>query len=122
MKSDLTINTAYRPAFQANVSEEFIKGAKSYYRNANQEYKFKKFMQKVSAFKSYDTDEYTIVHEKINLNGINQHVLYAIKDGMKPGEYIVLAVKDSYKKILEKFTHISDYEYAMKKVQQIKQQ
>ena len=75
-------------------------------------------MKKVNAFKRYGTNDVDIIYDKINLNGKTQYVLYAVKKGMKPGEYVVLAIKDQFRKLVEKFTRINEYEYTMKMAQQ----
>lgn len=118
MQSNLTVNS-YRPAFQANVSPDFIKAADNFYKKGNQSYKFENFMEKVRAFeKSYGYNDVNIVYDKVIMNGKTTHVLYAIKDGMKPGEYVVLTAKDCFRKVLEKFFHINEYEFTMKMSQQ----
>ena len=40
--------------------------------------------------------------------------MYAAKDGMKPEEYVVLTVKDFFRKVVEKFMRINKYEFDMK--------
>jgi hypothetical protein len=117
MQSNLSV-TPYRPAFQANVHKDFINAACIHYNKQHAPQKFERFMQKVRAFeKNYGTNDVTVVYDKVNLNGKTQHVLYAVKDGMKPGEYIVLSVKDQFRKLVEKFMHINEYEYTMKMAQ-----
>lgn len=117
MKSGIN---SYNPNFQANVSKGFVNSANVYYRKLNAGDKLEKFMKKVDAFKHYDTDDVNIVYDKVFLNGKAQHVLYSIKKGMKPGEYVVLSIKDQFRKLLEKFLYISEYEYTMKMSQQSK--
>ena len=119
MQSNLNV-TPYRPAFQANVHKDFINAACIHYNKQHAPQKFEKFMQKVQAFKRYGTNDVNIIYDKVTLNGKTQHVLYAVKDGMKQGEYVVLSTKDQFRKLVEKFMHINEYEYTMKMAQQTK--
>ena len=119
MQSNLSV-TPYKPNFQANVHKDFINAACIHYNKQHAPQKFEKFMQKVQAFKRYDTNDVNIIYDKFTLNGKTQHVLYAVKDGMKQGEYVVLSTKDQFRKLVEKFMHINEYEYTMKMAQQTK--
>ena len=119
MQSNLSV-TPYSPAFQANVHKDFINAASIHYKKQHAPQKFEKFMKKVHAFEYYGTNDVNIVYDKVNLNGKTQHVLYAVKKGMKPGEYVVLSAKDQFRKLVEKFMHINEYEYTMKMAQQTK--
>ena len=103
--------------FQAKISPEFISAAKNYYTKtsnaAQSEAKINKFMHKVGEYEKFGSDDITIIHKKISHNP-QQHALYATKEGMKPEEYIVLTVKDQFRKVLEKFQRINQYEFDIK--------
>lgn len=111
------INHDTRTNFNAKISPEFISAAKNYYTKTNSyaqsSAKIDRFMHQVGKFEKFGSDDITITYAQMPLEK-KQHVLYAVKEGMQPGDYIVLAVKDQFRKLLEKFTHINKYEFDLK--------
>lgn len=102
----------YQTNFKANVSKNFISATKNYlYKNPA---KFEAFDKKINAYKYYGTDDINVFHERIMLSEKPHYVLYAAKKGMKPEEYVVLTVKDAFRKIVDKFMHINKYEFNLK--------
>lgn len=103
--------------FQAKVSPNFINAAKTYYTKNNSysqcEAKINRFMSKVGEYAKYGSDDINVVFEKVPTKD-KQYALYAVKDGMKPGDYAVLTVKDQFRKVLEKFLRINRYEFEVK--------
>ncbi len=103
-----------QPNFQANVSKNFIEASKNYLKK--NPLKLEAFEKKVDTYKYYGTDDMNIFHQRVMLNGKPHYALYAAKDGMKPEEYVVLTVKDAFRKIVEKFMHINKYEFNTKTI------
>ena len=105
-------------SFQAKVSPDFINAAKNYYTKTNSylqcDAKINKFMHKIGEYDKFGKDDVTVIYQKVHLNGQTQHALYAVKEGMQPGDYVVLTVKDQFRKVLEKFLRINKYEFDVK--------
>ena len=57
-----------------------------------------------------DTQGITISYERINEEGKMKHALIAQKGDKK----VVLSTKDQFRKIVEKFSHINEYEFKIK--------
>lgn len=102
----------YQPNFKATVSKDFIDAAKNYLKKNPT--KLEAFEKKVDTYKYYGTDDINIFYKKNIINGKANYALYAAKNGMKPEEYVVLTVKDFFRKVVEKFMHINKYEFDMK--------
>lgn len=107
-----SLQSNYQPNFKANVSKNFVEASKNYLRKNPS--KLEAFEKKVDTYKYYGTDDINVFHQRIMLNGKPQYALYAAKDGMMPEEYVLLTVKDVFRKIVEKFMHINKYEFNMK--------
>lgn len=108
------VQSNYQPDFRANVSDDFVKAAKNYLLKINNQPKLDYFTKKVANFKNYGTDDMGVIHQKFYLDGKQHHALYVTKKGMKPEEYILLTVKDQFRKVVEKFLHINKYEFDIK--------
>ena len=112
MQSNLSVQP-YRPAFKANVSESLIGAAESYYQKNYSPRGYNLFYEAVKRFnKLPNTDSITIGMKKIYSNGKKQFALYAKEEDT--GRQVVLSQKDQFRKLLEKFTHINEYEFNLK--------
>ncbi len=120
MQSSLSIN-GVQPNFRATVSKHFIKDAQkmmdSRMKNSDIAERFEK---KVADFKDYGYDDYYIKYIKKDINGKRFHQLIAVRPGMDDSEGAVLTSKDKFRKTIEKFTHITKYEF-IKKMEQFNQ-
>ena len=114
MQSSLSVN-GVQPNFQATVSKHFIKEAQK-----TMDLKMKnsdiaeRFEKKVADFKDYGYDEYYIKYIKKDIDGKRFHQLIAVRPGMDDSEGAVLTSKDQFRKAIEKFTHITKYEFTKK--------
>lgn len=100
------------PAFGATVSENFIKAAKNYYKGVEyRPYKLYPFDRKVAQITdNFGYDEFVIKHSKHKKDGKTFHVLSADN-----GEYSVpITQKDQFRKVLEKFMHLTKGELYVK--------
>ena len=97
--------------FGIKISPELIKEADNFYcKQNNSQEQFNRFYRKAKyMIEKYGFDDYTIFTKQNNRKGYISTALYAIKDGENQ-EPILLSVKDSMRKILEKFIHINEYE------------
>lgn len=120
MQTSLSINKV-QPDFQAQVSKHFVKDAQklmeSKIRNKNIAANFEK---KVTDFADYGYDEYYIKYIKKDIDGKRFHQLIAVRPGMDDSDGAVLTSKDKFRKVIEKFTHITKYEFT-KKMEQFNQ-
>jgi hypothetical protein len=120
MQSNLSINSV-QPNFRATVSNRFIKEAQKTIdlkmKNSDIAERFEK---KVADFKDYGYDDYYIKYIKKDINGKRFHQLVAVRPGMDDSEGAVLTSKDKFRKAIEKFTHITKYEFT-KKMEQFNQ-
>lgn len=109
-----SIQSNYQPNFQANVSNNFVKASKDYLSKVGNQSKMDAFVKKIDNFKNYGSDNIEVFHERIFINGKPNYALYAKKEGMKPTEYVVLTVKDQFRKVVDKFMHINKHEFELK--------
>ena len=98
-------------AFGIKVSDKFIKAADMLYcdrPNKNQA-AFNKVYRKAKYMEEhYGYDDYTIVLREEKRKNKLMSVLYAVKDDNS--NEVLLAMKDGLNKLMEKFTHINEYE------------
>ena len=101
----------YNTSFGIKISPDFIKAADEFYVQHNkQQDQFNKIYRKAKYMEeNYGFDEYTIIASGFTKNGKRLKALFAVKDdnSQKP---VLLAAKDSMKKLFERFTHINEYE------------
>ena len=102
-----------QPCFNAKISHAFWDAAENYMLGSTEKrvVNYGQFARAVEKFSKYGNDETTIVYKKEFVDGAKRFALYAEEAGKAP---ILLAAKDSFRKLLQKFTHISEYEYNIK--------
>ena len=113
-----TYNT--NPSFGIKVSKVFQKAAHNYFNGVEyNHWKSKAFDKKVRFITDeFGYNEFTIEYEK-SVKGIGtEHKLFAKRDGMEP---VLIAQKDRFRKLLEKFQRITKGELYIK-IKQAKQQ
>lgn len=102
-------------SFGIKISDKFIKAADSLYcdrPNPNQQafnriYRKAKYMQE-----HYGFDDYTVVLREEHKNNKLMTSLYAVRDDNTKS--VLLTMKDGLNKVMEKFTHINEYELTTK--------
>lgn len=113
MEVRLTVNPETN--FKAQLSQDFINAARHHYAKSPSPKPFRRFLSKMAEFHNFpNSDDVKIIHDKVSVGGKLQHVLYAVKEGMKREEWVVLTTKDCFRKLVEKFTHINKYEFELK--------
>ena len=114
MQTNLSISQS-QTNFKAQVSNGFIKHTKKFYTGiGNNKAKLKQFEQKVEAFKDYGYDDYFIKYVQKDFNGERRHMLIAVRNGMDDSMGTVLTTKDKFRKVVEKFLHINEWEFTKK--------
>lgn len=102
-------------SFGIKISKDFIKAADSLYcdrPNKNQA-AFNKIYRKAKYMEEhYGFDDYTIVLKEEHKNDKLMTSLYAIKDDCSKS--VLLTMKDGLNKVMEKFSHINQYELTTK--------
>lgn len=114
MQSSLSIN-GVQPNFQAKVAKHFIDDAHKLfnYKHINKDLKVA-FDEKVIEFENFGFNDYYIKYKKTKVNDANVHNIVAAKSGDYNSKEILLTSKDQFRKAIEKFTHISKYEFTQK--------
>jgi hypothetical protein len=113
MQSNLSVNGA-QPNFRANVSRSFQDAAYYYYtRTAKTPECLQKFVKKVNEFQEFGHRNLTVSYKKEYKDGKLNYVLFASDPGYD-SEAVVLTRKDVFRKIIDKFLHMNQYEFNMK--------
>ena len=103
------------PSFGIKISEKFIKAADSLYcdRQKPNQQAFNKIYRKAKYMEEhYGFDDYTIHLIEEHKDNRLMTSLYAIKDDN--AIKVLLTMKDGLNKVMEKFTHINEYELTKK--------
>lgn len=112
MQSGMTIKAAQPAvAFKASFDDKFLNAADAYYKKLNSPAKYKQFCSAVRRFVEVpESDNITIRYTKGYANGKPSHMLYA----SNKGQDILLTAKDQFRKLLEKFSYMNEYEFKLK--------
>ena len=106
---DNTINSQL--SFRANIDGKFLNAADALLRNQPPKL-YKQFNSAVRRFIELPkSDHITISYKKEFRNGQPMHILYADGAGKKP---VVLAAKDQFRKLIQKFAFMNEYEFKIK--------
>lgn len=102
--------------FKANVSNDFRAAAENlllHPKNTGMASakKHESFMNAIKRFGKFGNPETLITLKKESKDGKKIFSLYAEEPGKTP---VLLTTKDNFRKIIEKFTHINEYEYNIK--------
>lgn len=102
--------------FKANVSKDFRAAAENLLLHPKDQRmasakKHNSFMHAIKRFGKFGNSETLITLKKEFKDGKKTFSLYAEENGKEP---ILLTSKDSFRKVVEKFTHINEYEYNLK--------
>ena len=101
----------YQPNFRANIDEKLLDAAHGYLkkRSANE---YKQFRSAIRRFHEVpNSDHLTIAYKRGYENGQEMHSLCAIENGKEP---IVLSKKDQFRKLVQKFLYMNEYEFKTK--------
>lgn len=110
MYSNLSVNST-NPCFQAKISSNLRNAAKNFYSGSeNEAARVKHFDNCTNRFYRYGFDKAVVDFEIVSEDGKKQFVLYA-QDGDRK---VILSKKDQFRKILEKFMHMSGFEFGVK--------
>ena len=101
-----------QPAFGAKVDEKFVNAMRGYINHGENRLKNNyKLNQKIETYDSFGHDDYTVqLHQKYTAMG-TEYALKAVKDGENPDNAIVLAKRNSFRAIVNKFLHINRSEF-----------
>ena len=98
-------------AFQANFDSKFLKASNAFLRNrSNRE--ISQFDSAVRRFEELpNSDHLTISYKKKFVEGKPMHMLFA---GENNENQVVLAAKDQFRKLIQKFSYMNEYEFQVK--------
>lgn len=98
--------------FTANFDGRFLDAADAFYKKNNVPSKYKQFCSAVRRFAEVpNSDSITISYKKEFTKGQPVHTLYASESGKSP---VILTQKDQFRKLLEKFSYMNEYEFKLK--------
>lgn len=98
-------------SFKANIDGKFLDAADGFLKNQPRS-QYKQFCSAVRRFSEIpNSDNLTIRYKKEYKNGYLSHALYAEEVG-KPS--ILLTVKDQFRKLIQKFSYMNEYEFKVK--------
>ena len=104
-------NSSQELSFKASFDAHFLDAANAYYTKLKSPAKNKQFNSAIRRFVEVpNSDEIKISYKRGFKDGKPAHVLYATKEGND----IVLIVKDQFRKLLEKFSYMNEYEFKIK--------
>ena len=98
-------------AFKASFDAKFLNAADAYYQKMNSPAKYKQFCSAVRRFVEVpNSDHITIRYNRGYANGKPSHMLYASENGKD----VLLTAKDQFRKLLDKFSYMNEYEFKLK--------
>lgn len=104
-----TINTQI--SFRANIDSKFLDAADGFLKKQPQK-QYQQFQSAVRRFIEIpNSDNLTITYKKGFENGLPVHSLYANEAGKEP---ILLTAKDQFRKLIQKFSYMNEYEFKIK--------
>lgn len=112
MQSNLSIRS-HQPVFKANISSKFLDAADAYFKTNKTRGQYKQFCCAVRRFSEIpNSDHITISYKKATKNDELFHELRAYISGQK--DPVVLTSKNQFRKLLEKFSYMNEYEFKIK--------
>ena len=107
MKNSINI----QPSFKASIDSKFLNAADTFLQKQSKQ-QYKQFNSAVRRFIEIpNSDHLTITYKKGFENGLPVHSLYATEAGNEP---ILLTVKDQFRKLIQKFSYMNEYEFKIK--------
>ena len=108
------MNTDYRPAFQAKISQRFTNSLRGYVNNGPNRLKNNYILtQKIEEYAKFGYDNYTIEMQQTSGRLGLEYRLFAVKDGDDTSKGIVLTKKTltSYRKMYERFMNFNKHDF-----------
>lgn len=100
-----------QPTFRANINDKFLNAADGYLKNRPVK-EYKQFCSAIRRFHEVPkSDNINIEYKKTFQDGKEMHSLFAIEKDKEP---IVLATKDQFRKLIQKFIYMNEYEFKIK--------
>lgn len=100
-----------QPSFRANIDTKFLDAADGYLKKRPAK-EYKQFCSAVRRFHEVPNSEHlTIGYKKGFENGKEMHSLLAMENGKNP---IILTAKDQFRKLIQKFLYMNEYEFKIK--------
>lgn len=109
-----SIQNNNQPNFQARVSQKFVKAADNYFKKYGDLQKKANFDNKVDEFIDFGTDKMVVQYKKLVKDNKTSHKLYVRDYDSEGQKAFLLTEKDNFRKVLEKFSHINDFEFNKK--------
>ncbi len=104
-----TINA--QVSFKANIDSRFLDAADAFLQKQSTK-QYKQFNSAVRRFIEIpNSDHLTITYKKGFEKGLPVHSLYANEIGKQP---ILLTTKDHFRKLIQKFSYMNEYEFKVK--------
>ena len=111
----MNINSIKNIPFKAEISRRFLVPAQRHLEQNGTYRQQLMFDDNVNMFKNMPNSQgITISYERVNEDGKIKHALIAQKGDKK----VTLSTKDQFRKIVEKFFHMNEYEFRTKWEQQ----
>ena len=108
---NMNVSKTQQPAFKANIDRKFLDAADGYLKNKPKG-RYKQFCSAVRRFVEIpNSDHITISYKKSFERGVETHALYAEPKGNEP---ILLTKKDLFRKLVQKFSFMNEFEFKTK--------
>ena len=102
---------SHQPSFKANIDGKFLDAANAYLKK-RPEREYKQFCSAVRRFHEVpNSDHLTIAYKRGFENGKEMHSLVAMENEKEP---IMLSAKDQFRKLIQKFLYMNEYEFKIK--------
>ena len=101
-----------RQTFGVNVDPKFVNAMRGCINSGENRLKNNyKLNKKLEDYAGFGHDDYTVeLHKKYSAWG-NEYIMKAVRDGENPDNAVVLAKRNSFRAILNKFLHINRSEF-----------
>ena len=108
----MNINAITNVNFRAKVSSEFQQAAKRYYDKQNRPEQYElDFQSKVDEYKLFGNQNMSVEYRTLTQHGQKMHALYITEPGQEP---VLLSKKDMFRKLVDKFMNVNEYEFNIK--------
>jgi len=105
-----SVNNNSQPSFKAYITNDFYVAARNHFNKIRRPERFDMFEKQMAKIEQMGTTNMRVSHKRIFEDGKPQYALL-VNNGDKQA---VLTVKDQFRKIVEKFMHINEYEFNIK--------
>ena len=105
-----SINNNSQPSFKAYISNDFYVATEKYFQKIGQPSRMDKFEKQMDRNASMGDIDTKIFHKRILKDNKPKYALVASKGDKQ----VILSTKDQFRKLIEKFMHINEYEFNLK--------